>query len=134
VFDEICALERTARAELTDDAWRLLVSHPWPGNVRELKTLLHRAVALHRDVTPLTAEMIVASAPAGSTLRGKGGRVMAAADLSQRMASTEREEILRALEKAGGIRRRAAEILGISYRGLGKKMVRLGIERKRRGE
>ncbi|MFN8177659.1 MAG: sigma 54-interacting transcriptional regulator [bacterium] len=127
VLDEICEVERTARPELDEDAWRVLTAHDWPGNVRELKTLLHRAVALHRGVSPLTGAMLVASAPAGSTLRGKTSRLRPAVDLSQRMASAERDEILRALEKAGGVRRRAAEILGISYRGLGKKMVRLGI-------
>jgi len=126
ILDEICAVERAARPTLDDDAWQVLSSHDWPGNVRELKTLLHRAVALHRDVPTLRRDMILASAPAGSTLRGKPVRA-AVADLSQRMASAERDEILRALEKAGGVRRRAAEILGISYRGLGKKMVRLGI-------
>jgi transcriptional regulator with GAF, ATPase, and Fis domain len=50
------------------------------------------------------------------------------------MAHLEREEIRRALVEAGGVRRKAAEILGVSYRGLGKKMVRLGLadrERKR---
>lgn len=132
VLDEICEVERTARPQLDEDAWRVLTSHDWPGNVRELKTLLHRAVALQRGATTLTGAMIVASAPAGSTLRGKASRVRPAADLSQRMASAEREEILRALDKAAGVRRRAAEILGISYRGLGKKMVRLGIRGGRR--
>jgi transcriptional regulator with GAF, ATPase, and Fis domain len=48
------------------------------------------------------------------------------------MENAEREEILRALESAGGVRKKAAEILGVSYRGLGKKMVRLGIESSRR--
>ena len=36
------------------------------------------------------------------------------------------------LERTGGVRRKAAEILGISYRGLGKKMARLGIEGPRK--
>ncbi len=131
VFDEICAVERAARPELDDDAWQVLATHDWPGNVRELKTLLHRAVALHRNEPRLSGAMLIGSAPAGSTLRGKTSRVLPAADLSERLANAERDEILRALEKAGGVRRRAAEILGISYRGLGKKMVRLGIRGSR---
>jgi two-component system response regulator PilR (NtrC family) len=53
--------------------------------------------------------------------------------LAERLVSAEREEILRAMEEAGGVRRKAAEILGISYRGLGKKMARLGIETDRAG-
>jgi DNA-binding NtrC family response regulator len=132
VLEEICALERTSRPELDDEAWQVLKSHTWPGNVRELKTLLHRAIALNRGVSPLTAELIISSAPAGSTLRGKENRAVPASGLTHRMATAERDEILQALESAKGVRRRAAEILGVSYRGLGKKMVRLGIERRRR--
>ena len=129
VLDEICDVERVARPQIDEDAWRILAAHDWPGNVRELKTLLHRAVALHRNERHLSAAMLGASAPAGSTLRGTA--VRAVDDLSQRMANAERDEILRALEKSDGVRRRAAEILGISYRGLGKKMVRLGIRSPR---
>jgi two-component system response regulator PilR (NtrC family) len=44
------------------------------------------------------------------------------------LVHAEKEEITRALERAGGVRKKAAELLGISYRGLGKKMARLGID------
>jgi two-component system response regulator PilR (NtrC family) len=72
--------------------------------------------------------MILASAPVGSTLC-RNGEVEGG--LAGRMANAEREEILRALEQAGGVRRVAAEILGVSYRGLGKKIARLGIGTER---
>ncbi|MBZ0270146.1 sigma 54-interacting transcriptional regulator [bacterium] len=126
---EVCALERTPVPELDESAWRVLAGHDWPGNVRELKSLLHRTVALNRDRSTIDADTLLHSAPRGSTLRtDRPSRVLPANDLAQRMASAERDEILHALEKADGVRRRAAEILGISYRGLGKKMARLGIE------
>jgi DNA-binding NtrC family response regulator len=139
LLEEICAIERTPVPEITEDGWRLLTTHDWPGNVRELKSLLHRAVALNRGSSTLSAEIILDSAPLGSTLRGQDGREAlrvtagaGASSLAQRMENAEREEILRAFEKAGGVRKKAAEILGISYRGLGKKMARLGIEISRR--
>jgi two-component system response regulator PilR (NtrC family) len=133
LLDEVCALERTNRPEIAEDGWRLLIGHDWPGNVRELKALLHRAVALNPGVEELTANRILESAPRGSTLSGKRvSRTMPARDLTERLANTERQEILVALEKSDGVRRKAAEILGISYRGLGKKMVRLGIEGSRK--
>ena len=133
LLDEVCALERTNRPEITEDGWRLLIGHDWPGNVRELKALLHRAVALNPGAETLDADRILDSAPRGSTLGGKPvSRTMPARDLTERMANAERQEILLAMEKAGGVRRKAAELLGISYRGLGKKMVRLGIEGSRK--
>jgi DNA-binding NtrC family response regulator/tetratricopeptide (TPR) repeat protein len=132
---EICALEgRGAVPEIARDGWRLLLSHDWPGNVRELKALLHRTVALNPGKEMLDAGDLARCAPVGSTLRDLAPERERASDLSQRVAQAEREEILRALEKAGGVRRKAAEILGVSYRGLGKKMARLGINGAGKGE
>ncbi|GJM43900.1 MAG: hypothetical protein DHS20C21_07420 [Gemmatimonadota bacterium] len=129
---EVCALERAPVPTLAESAWQLLASHGWPGNVRELKSLLHRTVALTRGASELTAESFLDSAPRGSTLQGRSAsRAIPSNDLSARMATAERDEILQALEKSDGVRRKAAELLGISYRGLGKKMVRLGIEGSR---
>jgi two-component system response regulator PilR (NtrC family) len=130
VLEEVCALEGTAVPAIREDGWHILIHHEWPGNVRELKSLLHRAVALNRGAAELGARTFLASAPAGSRLRSLDERA-AASGLADRLVSAEREEILRALEEAGGVRRKAAEILGISYRGLGKKMARLGIESER---
>ena len=133
LLEEVCELERTVTPEITEDAWMILKSHDWPGNVRELKSLLHRAVALNRAAPVLDAEAVLSSAPRGSSLRVRSSSTGAAnGGLAERMAHVEREEILYALEKADGVRRRAAEILGISYRGLGKKMARLGIDQDRR--
>ena len=79
----------------------------------------------------MDADTFVQSAPVGSTLRRLDGQFATTAPsgrLNRRMENAEREEILRAMEQVGGVRKKAAELLGISYRGLGKKMIRLGIE------
>ncbi len=126
LLEEVCALEQMPIPAITEGAWEALAAHDWPGNVRELKSLLHRAVALHAGTSSLDAKAIAWSAPEGSALKNKAPAARAS-DLSDRMAHTEREEILRALAKAGGVRKKAADLLGVSYRGLGKKMARLGI-------
>lgn len=127
LLDEVCSLERVPAPGLADDAWDVLAGHDWPGNVRELKSLLHRAIALNPATAVLDAAMVRASAPHGSRLRDQMTGNSQTSDLSDRMVHTEREEILRALVKADGVRKKAAELLGVSYRGLGKKMARLGI-------
>ncbi|MGQ0720519.1 MAG: sigma 54-interacting transcriptional regulator [Candidatus Eiseniibacteriota bacterium] len=130
LLTEICALEGAALPEISEDGWALLIGHAWPGNVRELRSLLHRAVALNRGAVELDATTILGSAPVGSTLRALN-RAETESGLAGRMENVEREEIQRALEQAGGVRRRAAEILGVSYRGLGKKIARLGLGTER---
>ncbi len=47
--------------------------------------------------------------------------------LQARTDGFEREQILAALQRAGGVKTHAAEALGITYRGLLKKMRRLGM-------
>ena len=47
--------------------------------------------------------------------------------LQGRTNDFEREQILAAIARAGGVKTRAAEELGITYRGLVKKMRRLGL-------
>lgn len=47
--------------------------------------------------------------------------------LAERVAAFERDVITAALERAGGIRARAARELGLTYRGFTKKVRRLGL-------
>jgi len=58
---------------------------------------------------------------------GDGDGANGAPTLRERTASFEREQIRAALEQANGIKTRAAETLGLTYRGLVKKMRRLGL-------
>jgi sigma-54 dependent transcriptional regulator, acetoin dehydrogenase operon transcriptional activator AcoR len=87
---------------LEDDAAELLAAQPWPGNVRELAHVLERAVILAEGPAIHAADL-------GPLLRPLAG-------------SGERERVRQALIETGGDKRRAAEILGISYRALLRKV------------
>jgi DNA-binding NtrC family response regulator len=98
---------------------RSLLDHDWPGNVRELENALERAMVLARDGTIRREDLPAA------LRRAAGG------DLSLRRQTGAAEEttIRAALERAGGNRRQAAELLGISVRTLFYRLQKLGIER-----
>ena len=51
-------------------------------------------------------------------------------DLERLVADHERAWVLRALELSGGVRKRAAALLGISFRSLRYRLVKLGIEKE----
>jgi two-component system response regulator HupR/HoxA len=104
------------------DALALLVRYPFPGNVRELANELERAVLLAPPGGEITADCLSEELQTSSDA-GEG----APESLEERRSSFEREEIVAALERAGGVKTRAAEELGITYRGLLKKMRRLGM-------
>jgi DNA-binding NtrC family response regulator len=103
---------------ITDDMIAAFLAYSWPGNTRELENVIERLVLLSEDgiLDPhhLPAE-IVSGGPPGPAEDFKG-RVGDAA------SSAEKHLIREALEKAGGNRTRAAEVLKISRRTLYKKM------------
>jgi two-component system, NtrC family, response regulator PilR len=105
-------------AGISKSAMDLLVNYDWPGNIRELENVLERAVAL--EATPaILAESLPPS------IREDAPRVAAIAvdalpeggiDLEAHVQEIERGYIAQALERAGGVQVKAAELLGMSFR------------------
>jgi two-component system, NtrC family, response regulator PilR len=107
---------------ISPDAMRRLESYDWPGNVRELENTIERAVALASG--PEISAAVLPDRVAGgvspfSAALGEGGAVRIpdeGVDFECVVADTEKRYLQAALEKSGGIRTQAAEILKISYR------------------
>ena len=97
-----------------------LQRYAFPGNVRELENELERAILLAEPGAPITEDLLSDHVLAN----GSGS---APSVLQSRTDGFEREQILAALERSGGVKTHAAEELGITYRGLLKKMRRLGM-------
>jgi DNA-binding NtrC family response regulator len=92
---------------LAPDAAELLAGEPWPGNVRQLANVLERAAILcegselqARDLEPLIEPIAADAGDERST------------------AAPERERLREALRETGGDKERAAQLLGLSYRTL----------------
>jgi DNA-binding NtrC family response regulator len=97
---------------IEDPVFALLEGYDWPGNVRELENSVERAVVLSRG--PVLGVDVV-SIPGAVSPQGSG---LPSLRLHQNIEWTERETLRRALESAGGIKKDAAEIMGISQRAL----------------
>lgn len=122
---EIRAAEGLSRS-VTPTARDLLASWRWPGNVRELFATV-RAAARLADGSDAIGPRHVEAAAAGSPLAEHAVRVRRPASLAERVRAFEREEIVIALRLEGGNQTRAARRLGISRRGLNKKLHRHGL-------
>ncbi|HEX4459349.1 MAG TPA: sigma-54 dependent transcriptional regulator [Polyangia bacterium] len=122
------ALGRTLTG-IEPDALAALCDYDYPGNVRELENLIERAATLEAgdritraslpELTPKRTQART-NAPAGS-FPDDG------VDLEQLVADLERDLINRALEKANGVRKAAAALLGISFRSLRYRLAKLGV-------
>jgi two-component system response regulator HupR/HoxA len=105
----------------TEEAMALLMRYSFPGNVRELANEIERAILLSEPGKPITDDLLSERLQEVGTAEGSPYA------LNQRVAAFEREEIQAALARADGVKTRAAEELGLTYRGLLKKMQRIGL-------
>ena len=104
---------------LTAAALRALSAHDWPGNVRELRHVLERALALSDG-----AQIDVVELPEALQREPKEP-VSTEGGVRATVKDFERERILEALEKTGGNRTKAAELLGLPRRTLVYKLSKL---------
>ncbi len=116
--------QRTGRrVEKIDEGGRAaLQQYDWPGNVRELENTIERAVVLSPGsvVTERAVSVMGTVTPQATGLPSL--------KLRQNIEWVERETIRRALENAGGVKKDAAELMGISQRALSYYLAKYRLE------
>jgi len=109
------------------DALEALAGYAWPGNIRELENVLERAMVL-TDGPRLALEHL----PERIRHPASGPAHLAISDddlsVKRHSAELERQLIQRALERTGGNRTQAAEVLELSPRALRYKIKDYGLE------
>ena len=110
-FLEVTNASEGMSKRLSAGARERIRAYPWPGNVRELKNEMQRAFIMSEEVLEMDGLVPGApSAPApGAATPGEGGGTL---------DDAERQLILATLERCGGDKKKAAEILGVSLKTL----------------
>jgi two-component system response regulator FlrC len=118
---------------LSPEAESRLTTYSWRGNIRELENVLQRAAILAPG-SRIEAEHLclpgAAGEGSGSTAAPAAATVAAPAQaaLPTEMKELERAHILQTLEAAGGVRRVAAQRLGMSERTLRYKLAQYRLQ------
>jgi two-component system, NtrC family, response regulator AtoC len=117
-LDELNAAHGTHKA-LSPEGVACLASYHWPGNVRELRNHIQRAFILSDQIIDATAlaPVITTQSPVGLTL---------AIPVGTSLADVDRKLIYATLELCGGVKKRAADILGISLKTLYNRLEEYG--------
>jgi len=113
--------------DVTPEAMRFLMDYPWPGNVRELENAIERAVVLCTgdrvtpELLPDYLRFPMRSDQPAMIVPPEG------LSLKDAVSHYERTMILQSLEIAGGVQKKAAELLQVKPSTLNEMMKRLGI-------
>ena len=112
---------------VSDAATERILAYDFPGNVRELENLVERAVALCRDsvigleTLPPTI-LDPKKSETESRLPPEGG------NLEEMVNDFERGLLVEALERSGGVKKRAAALLSVSFRSFRYRFEKLGLD------
>ena len=117
-LDELNATHATDKVMSQEGLTSLLTYH-WPGNVRELRNYVQRAFILSDQIIDADAlsPSIMTQSPAGLTL---------AIAVGTSLAEVDRKLIFATLELCSGVKKRAADILGISLKTLYNRLEEYG--------
>jgi two-component system, NtrC family, response regulator PilR len=115
--------------DISREAMRWIASQPYPGNVRELENVIERAVTLaigaHIELADLPIPSMRPDAmpigPSHVELPPQG------VELDSYLADLEKNVLLRALDQAGGVRTKAAALVGMSFRSFRYRLAKYGI-------
>ena len=113
---------------ITEEAMSFLADYQWPGNVRELENLVERLVTLKREGTISVSDLPEKFVPSGDRAVLNAIKIPEQGiSLENLVNEFENKLIFQALEKAGGVKSKAAQLLQINRTTLVEKMKKKGL-------
>lgn len=103
------------------DAMEMLKKYNYPGNVRELENIIERTVALEGGATILPESLPpFVNTPVGRKLASSHEIEITedGIDLDRVVGQIEKELLVKAIHAAGGVKKRAAKLLNITFRSM----------------
>lgn len=106
---------------ISAEAMEMLKKYDYPGNVRELENIIERTVALEGGATILPESLPpFVNTPSGRKLASTHEIQITdeGLDLDKVMGQIEKELLIKAIHAAGGVKKKAAKLLNITFRSM----------------
>ncbi len=141
-IEEQCRKKRMPLIKVSRDASNLLRSYDWPGNVREVMNVVERMIILNESgeigVEDLPPRIAVGSGsgaklhPVAAAASPAGGPAPAmwtesGVDLNGILEDMEKQLIVQALRQSGGVKNKAAVLLGLNRTTFLEKIKKMGV-------
>lgn len=120
--EAFCEKHGTPTINLQPQTIEWLCEYPWPGNVRELKNALEAGIVICDHYGELRPSDLYLTGLPESPHKASPEKP------SLSLEESERNAILRALKKGGGVQKEAARLLGISRRAMHYKIKKYHID------
>jgi two-component system, NtrC family, response regulator PilR len=129
---KLCKTQSIEMPSIEAEASKLITSLPFTGNVRELENMLERALALCDGVKISVDDLLIDEELNGTNAAAIQFDPSKDADisLSDYLEEIEKREILKALERTNNNKTAAAKLLGVSFRTLRYRLVKLGLSKE----
>ena len=115
---------------VSPEALRLLQDYAYPGNVRELQNIIERAVALEIS-QELTAQNLRSYLDDHLQMKKVGLDLdIPREGLEKFVEEIERTLLVKALDRTHGIKKKAAELLGINFRSMRYRLEKYGLNQE----
>jgi len=113
---------------VSPSALKLLMNYDFPGNIRELENIIERSLVLSPD---LIQDATLPPHLVGRAVSASVRDVHIPAEgivLEQMLEDIERRYLLKALEMTGGAKKKAAELLGMTFRSFRYRLTKIGVD------